>query len=168
MTDLLELADRVEALAGVRCSECPSRDAVLVTGQDIYPHRPDLFHKSFYRCPCGAYVGCHPGTRSALGSCAGPATRAARSRAHAFFDPIWRRKIMKRSQAYAALAEQMGIPVQRCHISWMGLDEANRAVEAAAALRARAAEKSDSPKSTVAKLDSIGLSDSEKDTTDGK
>lgn len=113
----------------VLCLECGA-SAALVSGADIYPHRPDLHHKPFWRCGCGAYVGCHPGTRVALGTPCGPATRAARNAAHAAFDPLWRRKIERdgmqkheaRGAAYKWLAEQLSIPADDCHIALM--DEA--------------------------------------------
>ena len=120
---------------GVRCIECGSREAELVGGKRVYPHRPDLYAKRFWRCPCGAFVGCHPGTDNALGSCAGPETRKARRAAHAAFDPIWKSGQMKRGDAYRALAERMGIAPERCHISWMGADEARRAAKVAAEIR---------------------------------
>lgn len=73
--------------------ECPycRQPAKLVTGAAMYPHRPDLIHKWFYRCfPCDAHVGCHPGTRNPLGRLANFELRTAKIAAHAAFDPIWR------------------------------------------------------------------------------
>jgi len=131
---------------GVRCSECNRRDAVLVTGVDIYPHRSDLLGKSFYRCECGAYVGCHPGTTSPLGSCAGANTRSARSRAHAALDPLWKSGKMTRRQAYAALAAGLGIHPKRCHISWMGTDEADRAASVATHIHTQDANRGEEEK----------------------
>jgi len=49
------------------CNYC-GNNAEMVSGDAIYPHRPDLYHRKFYRCqPCGAYVGCHEGTDKPLG-----------------------------------------------------------------------------------------------------
>ena len=43
----------------VTCPYC-SRRAMLVTGQVIYPHRPDLHDLNFWLCDhCKAYVGTH-------------------------------------------------------------------------------------------------------------
>lgn len=75
----------------VICSYC-NKPAELVTGKEIYPHRPDLYPKKFWRCrPCTAYVGCHKpnagygdGTRP-LGRLANAELRAAKSAAHAAF-----------------------------------------------------------------------------------
>ena len=111
------------------CIEC-GKAGRLVGGRDIYPHRPDLYTKSFYRCECGAYCGCHPGTTKALGHPCGPETRKARSAAHAAFDPLWKQKVMGRADAYAWLAEATGIPAKRCHIGMMTADQARSVVAA--------------------------------------
>lgn len=99
----------------VLCScSCP---AELVTGETIYPQRPDLHDRYFWLCRRdGNYVGCHPGTKRALGTPADYATRLARSSAHYHFDLLWRSGVMKRAEAYAALAEHLGIPVGLCHV----------------------------------------------------
>jgi hypothetical protein len=110
------------------CSEC-SGVGVVVGGETIYPHRPDLFDKMFYRCKCGAYVGCHPGTVKALGTPAGAETRRARSAAHAAFDPLWKRKLVSRGAAYKMLADFMGLRSSDCHISWFDVEQCGCVVE---------------------------------------
>ncbi len=113
----------------VTCDYC-QRNAVLVSGNVIYPYRPDLFHKWFYRCePCGAYVGCHPGSAQALGRLANAELRAAKMAAHAAFDPLWRNGGMSRSSAYAWLSRELGVAPQNCHIGMFDVD-ACRAVVA--------------------------------------
>lgn len=113
----------------VTCIECGAA-AKLTDGRAIYPHRPDLYHKSFWRCACGAYCGCHPNTTNALGSPCGPVTRKARSAAHAAFDPLWKGKQMTRQSAYAWLTAATGIPRERCHMGMMTADEARSVVAA--------------------------------------
>lgn len=122
----------------VLCAEC-LQPAQLVTGEAVYPHRPDLHAKKFYRCDCGAYVGCHPGTVQPLGSPAGPDTRRARSEAHAAFDPLWKGKRLARSKAYAWLSDALGIPPHRTHIGMMDAVTARRVVEVCAERRSAAA-----------------------------
>lgn len=82
-----------------------------------------------YRCAaCGAQVGLHPGTSIPLGTLADAPTRAARSHAHAVFDPMWRdRGPFARGAAYAWLAQAMGLPLERCHISMMDVEQCKRA-----------------------------------------
>jgi hypothetical protein len=104
--------------------------AELVTGADVYPHRPDLHHKFIYRCaPCDALVGCHPGTKKPLGRLANAELRKAKQAAHAAFDPLWQSGGMKRQAAYGWLAGQLGIDRQECHIGMMDVAMCKRVVE---------------------------------------
>lgn len=116
------------------CMECAGK-ASLVTGKRIYPHRPDLYAKNFYLCDCGAYVGCHKGTKDPLGYPAGAETRKARSVAHAAFDPLWKTRTMPRTEAYKWLADRMGLTPGETHISWMDAATARRVVEICSVLR---------------------------------
>lgn len=81
-----------------------------------------------YRCECcGARVGTHPGTDIPLGTLADETTQRARKAAHAAFDVLWKGKTAwHRSQAYKALAKELGI--QSAHISWFDADLCNRVV----------------------------------------
>lgn len=102
----------------------------LVYGDVIYPRRKDLHEKAFYHCaPCKAYVGCHPGSTTALGRLANAELRRAKSAAHRAFDPFWRTKKMKRGTAYAKLGDALGIPKAEVHIGMMDLDRCARVVE---------------------------------------
>jgi hypothetical protein len=122
-----------EKFYDVQC-ECGTR-AALKTGRDVYPHRPDLFELNFYVCPIDGYrVGCHKGTSAPLGMPATPATQKARRAAHAAFDELWERKIVKddisrgaaRKAAYTWLASELGIDVKDCHIGMMDKATAER------------------------------------------
>lgn len=105
------------------CPYCES-DSKLVTGLSIYPHRSDLAELSFYQCaPCEAYVGCHKGTTNALGRLANAELRQWKSIAHRVFDPIWRTGLIKRKEAYQALAREMGIEAKHCHIGMFDVDQ---------------------------------------------
>lgn len=101
----------------------------LVGGEELYPHRPDLYSLVFYKCrPCEAYVGCHKGTVQPLGRLANAELRLLRSNAHALFDPLWKRGDMKRSEAYAWLANQLGIAGELCHIGMFDEEHCRRVV----------------------------------------
>lgn len=108
----------IEAAADPVCIEC-GETATLVTGERIYPHRPDLYRKRFWLCSCGAYCGCHGVTTRALGNPCGAETRRARMAAHEVFDPLWRSRQMDRTAAYAWLAARMGLTREHCHIGMM-------------------------------------------------
>lgn len=119
----------------VICDYC-AKPAALVSGRAIYPRRPDLFNKRFWRCsPCDAYVGCHPasggngdGTKP-LGRLANKDLRQAKMRAHAAFDPLWKSGRMRRKEAYGWLAEKLGIDPADCHIGMMDEATCSRVVE---------------------------------------
>lgn len=122
----------------ISCPYC-STPAELVTGDVLYPHRPDLASLKFWRCsPCGAHVGCHKrgavadGIRSdgtlPLGRLANAELRRAKSQAHALFDEIWKSRRMGRRQAYAWLAKKLGIPQAECHIGMFDVDRCREVV----------------------------------------
>lgn len=118
------------------CPYCKAQ-AELVTGKEIYPHRPDLFAKKFWRClPCDAYVGCHDagngygdGTRP-LGILANAQLRLAKSNVHNVFDDIWKLGFMTRRKAYSWLAKEMGIRFDDCHIGMFNVEQCSQAIGA--------------------------------------
>lgn len=121
----------------VPCGHCGSYTEQM-TGARVYPHRKDLAEKLFWVCiHCDAYVGCHQSNGLPFGSPADAATRKARSRAHAAFDPLWKAKIRKsgmkkhqaRGKAYKWLAEQMGMTRDDCHIGMMTAEQADRVAD---------------------------------------
>lgn len=115
--------------AKVTCHYC-NRPAEFVGGDVIYPHRPDLFAKKFYRCvPCKAYVGTHGGTVIPLGLLANAELRAAKSAAHAIFDISWKSGHMKRASAYKKLAELLGIEAKNCHIGMFDVAMCKKVIE---------------------------------------
>ena len=122
------------------CPYC-SAVAILVTGADIYPHRPDLASKRFWSCaPCDAYVGCHPPATSPgggmgdgtvpLGRLANAELRSLKQRAHAAFDPLWKSRAMSRRKAYAWLSTAMGLPSKNTHIGMFNEEQCRAVVEA--------------------------------------
>jgi hypothetical protein len=84
--------------------------AILVGGAEIYPHRPDLAEKRFWRCACGCYVGCHTGTNTPLGNLPTAQIRDARQHIHRVLDPIWRTGSMPRRTIYSMLSDRIGRP----------------------------------------------------------
>lgn len=72
-----------------------------------------------YKCTrCDAHVGLHPYTGIPMGTLANKELRAARQAAKAVFNRKWESQLMTRAQAYGWLAQQLGVPIQRCHIGW--------------------------------------------------
>lgn len=130
----------------INCDYC-DRPAELVSGADIYAHRPDLADKKIWRClPCGAYVGCHPRANKKgrggqgdgavpLGRLANAELRRAKMAAHAAFDPLWKSKSMRRKEAYAWLATQLGISVDNCHIGMFDVDGCNAVIQVCSSVK---------------------------------
>lgn len=117
----------------ILCDYC-QQPAQLVNGEAIYPHRPDLYHLRFWQCvPCGAWVGCHKGTKRPLGRLANAELRTAKIAAHVAFDQLWKRTTpagcYSRTGAYKWLAGQLGITVERCHIGMFNVAQCERVVE---------------------------------------
>lgn len=120
-----------------KCPYC-KRPAALVDGGAVYPSRPDLRAKWFWMCwGCDAWVGCHDGTKKALGRLADAALRRWKKAAHAAFDPLWQAKIERdgckkheaRNAGYAWLAKQLGIEAKDCHIGMFDVAQCQRVVE---------------------------------------
>jgi hypothetical protein len=88
-----------------------------VSGDAIYPHRPDLTGLKFWRCaPCDAWVGVHKGTEEALGILARAELRKLKSQVHAAFDPMWQSGRTTRTGAYRWLRTGLGLTKLECHI----------------------------------------------------
>ena len=122
----------------VLCPYC-GNPAALVTGNELYPHRPDLYYKRSWVCePCDAYVGCHkmsnhPNGKSGttpLGSLAKRPLRELRTKCHKLFDPMWRSGRFSRGHAYKALAKRLNIKPQDCHFSWFNDEQCKLAIAA--------------------------------------
>lgn len=104
--------------------------ALHVSGDVIYPHRPDLSSLGFYLCqPCNAYVGCHKGTLKPLGTPAKAELRKLRSSCHEKFDKLWREVgngNRARTQAYSMLSAILG--VEELHFGSSNEELATRAL----------------------------------------
>lgn len=112
------------------CPHCGSA-IKIVSNAEIYNGQEFGEWPWAYKCDgefCDAYVGMHPFTNIPLGTLATHAMRDARKRAKAAFNPIWQSKCMTRSEAYAWLASQLGIPKGECHIGWFDVDACNQVV----------------------------------------
>lgn len=107
------------------CPYCAG-EAKLVKGDSIYKGidlDSILAGNSYWHCEgCDAYVGCHDGTDTPLGSLANHELRVMRNDAHRAFDRLWRSGGMTRNRAYKWLAEKLGIPVNECHVAMFGME----------------------------------------------
>lgn len=95
------------------CCECGQDvEARLTDGEEVYPHRSDLFPLPFWRCDaCGNWVGCHHKTSEPtrpLGCIPGPEMKKARGHIHKLIDPIWKSKKMPRKRLYDRMSKALG------------------------------------------------------------
>ena len=112
------------------CPYCSS-PSKRISGDLLYPHRPDLRRLTFYQCiPCQAHVGCHPGTDRPLGRLANAELRKIRQEAHQYFDTLWKNQgTMKRKEAYSWLARKLGISVTSCHIGEFDVETCKKVIK---------------------------------------
>jgi len=125
------MAERV-----VKCDYC-GEDANFNPGSDAFYGGRDF--GPVWSCECvpgGAWVGCHKGSDRPLGRLADKSLRAAKSAAHAAFDPLWQRKMTRdgvskseaRGAGYRWLAGQMGLTSDQCHIGMFNNEQCQRVV----------------------------------------
>ena len=124
----------------VDLTKCPyCGEAVTFSPTSAHIYRQD--YGPIWECvPCEALVGCHKARRKGqsgkvpLGIVATKPDRELRKAAHVAFDPLWKAKVKHvgwtkkraRSTAYQWLADQLGIPVEQCHISQMNSADVRR------------------------------------------
>lgn len=121
------------------CPYCNSKaefwqSSVQLYGKDYGP---------IYCCyPCKAWVGCHKGTQIPLGRIANKELREWKKRAHAAFDPLWKRRFIlgkfnegpsyskskARNAGYGWLAKQLGIKRRDCHIGLFDVEQCQKVV----------------------------------------
>ena len=110
------------------CPKC-KKEAVLVTGEYIYPSNKQYKDNNYYICEtCGDYVGCHKGTTKAFGTLADYELREKRIQVHGAFDFMWDSPIT-RKEAYIYLAKELEIPLAKCHIGLFDLGLCQRALK---------------------------------------
>lgn len=125
-----------EVLLGKVCPYC-GRPTELVDSEIIYRRSYGMI----YLCrPCDAYVSINKVTGLSLGRLANKELREAKKEAHYWFDQIARTSLINkvynkyipgisnRNKAYRWLSEQLGIPVETCHIGMFDVGDCKRVV----------------------------------------
>jgi hypothetical protein len=121
------MAEERTIMNGKICAYC-LKETKLVDSEIIYGKS---YGPVYYCEPCQAWVGVHKHSKIALGRVANKELREAKKKAHAAFDPIWQKDMEwngkkrheARNDAYAWLAEQMGISKEVCHIGMFDVDQ---------------------------------------------
>lgn len=102
-------------------TNCPycNGEVSLVNNSEIYGGREFGEWPYAYLCKaCDAYVGLHPHTDIPLGTIANRTLRTARNNHKTSFLELQKTKGWSRTEAYAWLADQLGIAVGECHFGW--------------------------------------------------
>lgn len=125
----------------VLCPYCGAAAQHILSSAEIYRGRD---YGPMWVCwRCEAWVGCHKGTDRPLGRLANKDLRDWKVKAHAAFDPLWKRNLEKRRQergpdypqgaargsGYKWLAEQLGIPQKDCHVGLFDVEMCKRVVD---------------------------------------
>lgn len=100
-------------LRGLYCCGC-NTDVIarLTDGKEVYGHRRDLFSLPFWKCDgCNNFVGCHHKTgdrERPLGCIPTKKIKAMRMAIHKLIDPLWKEKIVSRTQLYRMISDAVG------------------------------------------------------------
>ena len=113
------------------CNCCLQESVELVNNIEIYKVKSYGEWPYAYLCrECDAYVGLHPFTDIPLGTMADKLTRRARTTCKKPFEDIWKRKAMKRKEAYAWLAKELNISEAECHFGRFNVAQCEAARDA--------------------------------------
>lgn len=146
----------LEAIRRVKDSLPAPTTCDFCQGEVAIAHHNDIFGRTYgdwpwaYACQnCDARVGIHPQTNIPLGTLADHELREARKRAKAPFQLLHEAGHISRSEAYQALADELGIAVNTCHFGWFTLKQCELAEAAAQEIYhrsfAREAEPTEAP-----------------------
>lgn len=122
----------------IYCCGCESNvRARLTDGEEIYPHRHDLYELPFWKCDsCGNFVGCHHKTEAPtkpLGVIPTKQLKAKRQEIHKLLDPIWKMGRMRRGDCYARITKALG---KRYHTAELrNSEEADKVISEIKAMR---------------------------------
>ena len=111
----------------IYCDYC-HRLTEYVDSSEVY----SASYGMIYLCRhCKAWVGVHKGTDKPLGRLADAELRLWKKNAHNAFDPLWKYGRFRghRPEAYAWLAEQMGLSVDDTHIGTFDVPQCKQVVE---------------------------------------
>lgn len=126
----MELTPKHKAIINAeRCPYCNGTTKVVseefIYGRS-YKGKSIICCSSFPRCD--SFVGTHS-DGSALGRLANKELRKAKIEAHKYFDIIWKKNYMTRSEAYDWLSEELEIPIDYTHMGMFSVKTCKKVVE---------------------------------------
>jgi len=131
-----------KSIKQVYCPYCGEK-AQLIEDKEIYGRS---YKGYMWAClDCDAWVGVHKNSKryAPLGRLANAELRYWKKKAHACFDPLWKRKMVRdgcsknhaRNKGYEWLAKQLGISKKKCHIGHFDVDTCKKVVSICSAYR---------------------------------
>lgn len=111
----------------VICPYC-GKNAELADSAEIYHGQ---HYGMIWLCrSCDAYVGTHKnGRHTPLGTLANGELRKWRKRAHSLFDTLWKKKGMKRQDAYKIMQKLMEMSKREAHIAKFSVEQCKQLIE---------------------------------------
>jgi len=129
--------DFEKIIAGKICTYCKCKTKIVL-GEIIYPHkiheipRPKYLDKCFYQCihNIDHYVGTYADNKTSLGRLADAELRKWKNKGHNIFDPLWKEKIVFKSQseAYAWLSQKMSVTLKHTHFGMFTIEQCQQAI----------------------------------------
>lgn len=113
------------------CVKCNKKvEPRLTNGEEIYPHRKDLYNLPFWKCDeCKNYVGCHHKTNNPtrpLGCIPTKEIIAKRQEIHRLLDPLWENGNYDRKQIYKLIGDKLGYKYHTANIR--SVEEADKII----------------------------------------
>lgn len=113
------------------CCNCKKEvSAILTNGEEIYPHREDLYKLNFYKCrECNNSVGCHKNYKKIpkpLGVIASKEIKEKRILIHSIIDPLFLSGKIERTKLYKLISDELGYTYHTANIKT--LEEADKII----------------------------------------
>lgn len=93
----------------MNCPYC-NKEAKWCENKEIYGKNYGKSYMCYLCKDCDAYVGCHQNTVRPLGTMANKELRMWRRKVHAYIDPLWLSKKIKRGKLYNKISDLVGFP----------------------------------------------------------
>ena len=116
----------------IYCCNCNKDvNVILTNGEEVYPHRKDLYKLNFYKCiHCSNFVGCHKSYSKVpkpLGVIASKEIKEKRIIIHNIIDPLFLSGKINRKELYKIISDRLGYTYHTANIKT--IEEANKVLQ---------------------------------------
>ena len=121
----------------IYCCGCEQKvTTIKKKGSEVYPHRSDLKHKTFFACTeCNCFVGENTSTGEPLGVIPTKEISSFRQTIHQLIDPLWKDGKISRSKLYSLISEKIGYDYHTADLK--SLEECKMIIKIAIELRGK-------------------------------